>query len=155
MRVADTIEPASTMAAKTRQPHRHHGHRHAHAFHHALARTHARTAAPRSEVAAGLPGAVEDAIRKAMTREGAPASWTDSLRFLVAKESGGQVDVRNPHHSARGLFQLTASNYALNPHGAASFGDAVEEAQGGIRYVRARYGTAEVAAAFWRRKGWF
>ena len=47
--------------------------------------------------------------------------------------SSGQIDARNPIHSARGLFQLTRVTYHLNPDGEASFGNGVEEAQGGIR----------------------
>ena len=61
----------------------------------------------------------------------------------------------NPVHSARGLYQLTAANYHYNPNGAASFGNAVEEAQGGIRYIRARYGTADKAVAFWKQHHWY
>jgi SLT domain-containing protein len=90
-----------------------------------------------------------------MTREGVPASWQPDLAFIMAQESGGKVDAKSPIHSARGLYQLTAANYHHNPRGPASFGDAVEEAQGGIRYIRARYGTAENAAAFWRQHRWY
>ena len=90
-----------------------------------------------------------------MTREGVPASWQPNLAFIMAQESGGKVDAKSPIHTARGLYQLTAANYHHNPRGAASFGDAVEEAQGGIRYIRARYGTAENAAAFWRQHRWY
>ncbi len=59
-------------------------------------------------------------------------------------------------HSARGSAQLTASNATTsNPQGAASFGNAVQEAQGGIRYIRARYGTADNAVAFWNQHRWY
>jgi SLT domain-containing protein len=54
-----------------------------------------------------------------------------------------------------GLYQLTAANYHFNPHGAASFGNAVEEAQGGIRYIKQRYGTADNAATFWQSHHWY
>jgi SLT domain-containing protein len=73
----------------------------------------------------------------------------------MAQESAGTVDARNPVHSARGLFQLTAANYHLNPNGARSFGNAVEEAQGGIRYIEQRYGSADNAVAFWRQHHWY
>jgi len=76
-----------------------------------------------------------------MALEGAPSSWRGALEYIVERESGGQVGRRNHTHSARGLFQLTAANYHFNPNGIQSFGDAVEEAQGGIRYIRNRYGT--------------
>jgi SLT domain-containing protein len=90
-----------------------------------------------------------------MYREGVPQSWRPELQFIMAHESGGQVGARNPVHSARGLFQLTAAHYHLNPNGARSFGNAVEEAQGGIRYIQQRYGTADNAVAFWRQHRWY
>ena len=102
-----------------------------------------------------LPAASTQALRQAMAQEGVPASWQPALTFIMAQESGGKVGVHSPVHSARGLYQLTAANYHYNPNGTASFGDAVEEAQGGIRYIRARYGTADNAAAFWRQHHWY
>jgi hypothetical protein len=51
------------------------------------------------------------------------------------------VDARNPVHSARGLFQFTAASYHLNPNGVWSFGNAIEEAQGCIRYIQQRHAT--------------
>ena len=98
---------------------------------------------------------VNNALSTAMAAEGVPESWRTSLNFIIARESGGVVGVRNPVHSARGLFQLTKANYHLNPNGAASFGNAVEEAQGGIRYIRQRYGTADNAVAFWQTHHWY
>ena len=104
---------------------------------------------------APAPGAAANALAQAMAAENVPASWQHGLSFIMAQESGGRVGVHSPVHSARGLYQLTAANYHYNPHGAASFGNAVEEAQGGIRYIRARYGTAEKAAAFWHSHHWY
>ena len=101
------------------------------------------------------PTASLEALGQAMALEGVPASWQSGLAFIMAHESGGQVGAHSPIHSARGLYQLTAANYHYNPNGAASFGNAVEEAQGGIRYIRARYGTAEKALAFWQQHHWY
>jgi hypothetical protein len=101
------------------------------------------------------PDSAIDALSEAMTLEGVPASWQPGLTFIMAQESGGEVGVHSPIHSARGLYQLTAANYHYNPRGAASFGHAVEEAQGGIRYIRDRYGTADNAMAFWHRHRWY
>jgi hypothetical protein len=98
-----------------------------------------------------IPADSDAALRRAMAMEGVPDSWQSGLRFIMARESGGRVNAANPVHSARGLFQLTAANYHFNPNGARSFGNAVEEAQGGIRYIQQRYGTADNAAAFWRQ----
>lgn len=102
-----------------------------------------------------IPAQSDAALQQAMKLEGVPASWGGSLRFIMAQESAGQVNAKNPWHSARGLFQLTAANYHLNPNGARSFGNAVEEAQGGIRYIQQRYGTAGNAEAFWRQHHWY
>jgi SLT domain-containing protein len=102
-----------------------------------------------------IPTESDVALQRAMAIEGVPESWSSSLRFIMARESGGRVDATNPVHSARGLFQLTAANYHFNPNGAQSFGSAVEEAQGGIRYIQQRYGTADNAVAFWRQHHWY
>ncbi len=104
---------------------------------------------------AAIPAQSDAALAQAMTLEGVPSSWQSGLRFIMAQESGGQVNAKNPVHSARGLFQLTAANYHLNPNGAGSFGNAVEEAQGGIRYIQQRYGTADNAVTFWRQHHWY
>jgi hypothetical protein len=120
-----------------------------HAVRHAVARV------PLVAPPKPCPGASLNAPSQAMVREGVPRAWQPELAFIMAHESGGRVDANSPVHSARGLYQLTAANYHYNPRGAASFGDAVEEAQGGIRYIKARYGTAENAAAFWRQHRWY
>ena len=90
-----------------------------------------------------------------MGRERVPDSWENSLRYIMEKESSGKVGAANKLDTARGLFQLTRASYHLNPNGAASFGNGVEEAQGGIRYIQQRYQTADNAAAFWQRHGWY
>jgi transglycosylase-like protein with SLT domain len=102
-----------------------------------------------------IPAQSDTALQQAMAAEAVPQSWRPALQFIMAQESAGQVDARNPVHSARGLFQLTRANYHLNPNGARSFGNAVEEAQGGIRYIQQRYGTADNAVAFWRQHRWY
>ena len=74
----------------------------------------------------------------------------------MQRESTGKVGAANTRSiTARGLFQLTKASYHLNPHGAASFGNAVEEAQGGIRYIAQRYQTADNAVGFWKKHGWY
>jgi hypothetical protein len=125
---------------------------HAVAFHVPLL-TH--RAAPVEHSASMIPAHSGAALQQAMRLEGVPDSWQSGLRFIMAQESSGKVDARNPVHSARGLFQLTVANYHLNPHGAGSFGNAVEEAQGGIRYIQQRYGTADNAVAFWHQHRWY
>ena len=115
------------------------------AFRHSVSQRHPAT----------TPISADAALAQAMALENVPASWRDGLRYIMNKESGGQVGIKNPAHSARGLFQLTAVNYHLNPNGAASFGNAVEEAQGGIRYIRQRYHTADNAVVHWQQHHWY
>jgi len=122
------------------------------AVHRAIARIPAQAPAKPTP---SVPATSTEALSQAMALEGVPASWQPSLAFIMAQESGGRVGAQSPIHSARGLFQLIAANYRYNPRGTASFGNAVEEAQGGIRYIRARYGTADNAAAFWRQHHWY
>ncbi len=125
-------------------------------WHSAIQRAVMRVPAPvTTQPASVIPAASDAALSRAMALEGVPSSWQAGLRFIMAQESGGRVDVRNPVHSARGLFQLTAANYHFNPDGSASFGDAVQEAQGGIRYIRQRYGSADNAVTFWQQHHWY
>ena len=77
------------------------------------------------------------------------------LAWIMAQESGGMVDTRNPHSTARGLYQLLKAQYELNPNGERSFGNAVEECQGGIRYIAHRYKTATHAREFWEKHHWY
>lgn len=90
-----------------------------------------------------------------MTLEGIPATNFDDLLWIMAQESGGKVDTRNHTSSARGLFQLLRAQYDLNPRGIKSFGDAVEECQGGIRYILGRYHTVKAARTFWEEHHWY
>ena len=161
--MTESAHVAGLPANAAQRPANHHAHVHppasfqhalrqasvSHGVHRAVVRAPA-VAAPKTCTAASL-----DALNKAMTREGVPASWQPDLAFIMAQESGGKVDAKSPIHTARGLYQLTAANYHHNPRGAASFGDAVEEAQGGIRYIQQRYGTADNAVAFWRSHHWY
>ena len=123
---------------------------HAHAAHHPA--THH---AWKEKTTAVISAPVQQALAQAMRLEQVPASWHVGLQFIMAQESAGRVGARNHVDTARGLFQLTRASYALNPNGAGSFGNAVEEAQGGIRYIRERYGTADNAAGFWRQRRWY
>ncbi len=102
-----------------------------------------------------VPQASKSALRKAMDLEDIPVTQYQDLLWIMAQESSGRVDAKNSHSTARGLFQLLQNNYDLNPHGAASFGNAVEECQGGIRYIVKRYRSAKVARQFWLKHHWY
>ncbi|MGZ3182711.1 MAG: aggregation-promoting factor C-terminal-like domain-containing protein [Telluria sp.] len=102
-----------------------------------------------------VPLAVQFALRDAMRREQVADVQYDDLLWIMAQESSGMVGVRNARSTARGLFQLLRAQYPLNPHGEDSFGNAVEECQGGIRYVMGRYHSAAAARRFWQRHHWY
>jgi SLT domain-containing protein len=102
-----------------------------------------------------VPHHVLDALRNAIDLEHEPTDWFEDLAWIMAQESSGRVGIQNGHSSARGLFQLTRVNYHLMPHGASSFGNAIDECRGGIRYVRQRYHTAQHARDFWQQHHWY
>jgi SLT domain-containing protein len=90
-----------------------------------------------------------------MELEKIPAPSYGDLAWIMAQESSGVVNARNAHSTARGLFQLLSAQYSLNPNGEKSFGNAVEEAQGGIHYIMGRYHSASAAKAFWQKHHWY
>lgn len=104
---------------------------------------------------ARVPPASQAALRKAMTIEKVSIGEYNDLLWIMAQESGGAVDVHNSVSTARGLFQLLAAQYPLNPNGINSFGDAVEECQGGIHYIMGRYHSAKTAKTFWQKHHWY
>ncbi|MQA37610.1 aggregation-promoting factor C-terminal-like domain-containing protein [Rugamonas aquatica] len=102
-----------------------------------------------------VPESSKTALREAMRLEKVPTTQFQDLLWIMAQESSGKVDARNSHSTARGLFQLLRNNYELNPNGADSFGNDLEECQGGIRYIRQRYHSAAKARKFWQRHHWY
>ena len=104
---------------------------------------------------AEVPLSVQVALREAIRLEKVSPLEYQNYLWLIAQESTGKVNARNSKSTARGLFQLMRAQYGLNPHGEKSFGNAVEECQGGIRYVVGRYRTAAAAREFWQRKHWY
>ena len=102
-----------------------------------------------------VPLTSQIALKQAMKLEDVSDAEYNDLLWIMAQESGGIVDNRNPASSARGLYQLLRPQYRLNPNGEQSFGNAVEEAQGGIRYIMGRYGTAGKAKLHWMANFWY
>lgn len=102
-----------------------------------------------------VPAASQFALREAMRLESVSPREFDDLLWIMAQESGGRVDARNGASTARGLFQLLRGQYDLNPHGEQSFGNAIEECQGGIHYIMGRYHSASAAKAFWQTHHWY
>lgn len=95
---------------------------------------------------------VED-FRAAARVAGVPEVWaTDpDLVELVRRESNWNLTAKNPGSSAFGLFQLIKATWREYlpevPYGTA---DALWQAVGGFRYVRARYANPARALAFQR-----
>lgn len=101
-----------------------------------------------------VPASSSHALRQAMLTERVPLTQFNDLLWLMAQESGGMVNLRNPRSGARGLFQLLPSQYELNPDGIGSFGNAVDECRGGIRYILGRYHNAASARLAWQANRW-
>ncbi|WP_168794141.1 hypothetical protein [Paraburkholderia aromaticivorans] len=95
-----------------------------------------------------VPIASQDALRKAMEFEGISPTEFSDLLWIMAQESAGVVNAHDPASTARGLFELLHVQYGLNPNGEKFFGNAVEECQGGIRYIMGRYHSAANARKF-------
>ncbi|SIT43440.1 conserved hypothetical protein [Paraburkholderia piptadeniae] len=102
-----------------------------------------------------VPPYVQSALRTAIELEGVSSADFNDLLWIMAQESVGIVDTRNGASTARGLYQLLRAQYGLNPHGDQSFGNAVEECQGGIRYIYGRYHSAKSAKDFWTKHQWY
>ncbi|WP_323120331.1 aggregation-promoting factor C-terminal-like domain-containing protein [Burkholderia alba] len=102
-----------------------------------------------------VPASSQAALRAAMVQEEVPVADFNDLLWIMAQESGGRVNASNSSSSARGLYQLLKAQYSLNPNGEKSFGNAVEECQGGIRYIYGRYHSARTARAFWEKHHWY
>ena len=101
-----------------------------------------------------VPPNVQTALMKAMQIENVKVGYEDFL-WIMAQESGGVVNATNHASTARGLFQLLRAQYGLNPNGEKSFGNAVEECQGGIHYIMGRYHSAHAAQEFWKNHHWY
>ena len=102
-----------------------------------------------------VPIDIQFALWEAMKLEDIPLAQFDDLLWVMAQESAGVVNAHNPRSTARGLYQLLRIQYPLNPKGEKSFGNAIEECQGGIRYIMGRYHSAARARAFWTLHHWY
>ncbi|CAB3645367.1 aggregation-promoting factor C-terminal-like domain-containing protein [Paraburkholderia rhynchosiae] len=103
---------------------------------------------------ARVPTTSSNALREAMSIEGVPLTQFNDLLWLMAQESGGAANLRNPKSGARGLYQLLPPQFELNLDGVKSFGDAIEECRGGIRYILGRYHNAASARVAWQANQW-
>ncbi len=94
-----------------------------------------------------LPPDIQTALHEAMILEHVPETWYDDLAWICAAESPGHTGVKNA--SGSGLFQLVSTQAGGTAGSKATLGDAIDEARGGIRYIKDRYGDAANAKVFW------
>lgn len=93
---------------------------------------------------------------------GVDAALSDAERWLIERESGGDVNAYNPVQTdsgnAFGLGQLTTANrqrignaLGINPDTT----DYNEQLAMMRYYINERYGSPEAAMAFWQQNGWY
>jgi hypothetical protein len=83
---------------------------------------------------------------------GTGEQW-EALSWIIQKESGWRVDAQNPTSTAYGLFQhLDGTRKSYN---CPKTSDIKVQTECGIRYIQARYKTAQEAKNFYLRKGWY
>ncbi len=111
-----------------------------------------------------LPAEKQAYLQQAMQALGIPTDQYDALAYIMQVEGANVGQTTNiqppagsglPANTAVGLFQMTQANWNYFPNGAASIGNGVEEAEGGINYIMARYGSASAAAAHEQQFKWY
>ena len=83
---------------------------------------------------------------------GKGGQW-EALQALINKESSFNPEAKNPHSSAYGLFQFLDSTWATV--GGKKTSDPEKQAEYGMRYIKANYGTPESALKFHNARGWY
>lgn len=92
-------------------------------------------------------------VKSMMAQFGWGEDQWSPLERLVQNESGWNPGAANPTSSARGLFQFLKStwqSYITKQGGPAYWStDPKWQAQGGLSYIKSRYGTPQKALEFW------
>jgi hypothetical protein len=107
------------------------------------------------EAPGSVPGNIQEILLQAMAQLSVPNDQLGDLEWIVQHESSGKCGATNSKSTAVGLFQMLKMNYYLFPRGAASIGNCVEEAEGGIKYILGRYHSAGRARIFWESHHWY
>lgn len=99
-------------------------------------------------------GPVVDQVRAAAARFGwgDGAQW-QALSRLIQKESSWNPNAQNPTSTAYGLFQFLNSTWGTV--GGFKTGNAGQQAEFGLRYIRQRYGSPAGALDFHNRNNWY
>lgn len=102
--------------------------------------------------AIGTPKQMGQTMAAAMGWTG--VQWT-SLEELWTRESGWNPRARNPSSGAYGIPQAwphTKMPKAAWPESAGGSSDARTQIEWGLNYIKGRYGTPQMALAFWKRQ---
>ena len=109
---------------------------------------------PTPSGASGADGGVRAMGRDAAAKRGwgMGAQW-NALSWIIGKESGWRPTAQNPTSTAYGLFQFLNGTWAST--GIAKTSNPALQAEAGMRYISARYGTPIGAQSFWQRNHWY
>ena len=99
------------------------------------------------------PGSVSSWINSAISAAGVGSEWAQPLAWLIQHESSGNPDATNPKSGAYGLMQFLPQTWGN--YGYRKTSDPIKQIEAGINYIKARYGTAANAKAFWQKNGWY
>jgi hypothetical protein len=83
------------------------------------------------------------------------AQLTPAERWIIMRESSGRPDAKNPTSSAFGIWQGLNSTRQQYLGADADTTDPYKQLSAMRRYIGDRYGTAEKAVEFHKRKGWY
>ena len=99
-------------------------------------------------------------LRGAVSRAASGYGWSGNefaaLDRLIQKESSWNPKAQNPTSTAWGLFQFLNMHWGPGkylPKGRSS--STSEQIQGGLRYIKDRYGSPSQALAFHQRNNWY
>ena len=106
-----------------------------------------------SSPTSGSSGSVDSWVSTAMKSAGVGSDWTEPVKWIISKESSGNPQATNPSSGAYGLMQFLPQTWGN--YGFKKTSDPTQQVIAGIAYIKARYGTAANAKAFWQKNGWY
>jgi hypothetical protein len=106
-----------------------------------------------SQPRSGNSGNVSSWIDSAVKAAGVGEDWAQPLSWIIQHESSGNPQAINKSSGAYGLMQFLPQTWGN--YGYSKTSDPVKQIEAGINYIKARYGTAARAKAFWQKNGWY
>jgi hypothetical protein len=98
-------------------------------------------------------GSLDSWVSTAMKSAGVGSDWYEPLKWIILKESSGNPTATNSSSGAYGLMQFLPQTW--KNYGYQKTSDPIKQIVAGIAYIKARYGTAANAKAFWQKNGWY